>query len=247
MRVGELMTRGQLTEREWDELGMTDRLRFLRSPFTVRLEEPVQEAARKMRAHGLQLLPVVDDDGDVVGFVTAADVAASRDPDRPTESGALATLAQAWVHEVMTPNPTTVDVDADVEEAAGLLLEGGFRHLPVLDAGQRLIGMISERDLRTALGASLVDWGSMDVGRREEVIQNVMRPEPVFVRSTNRLLDILDVFTDERIGAVPVLDENDALVGILSYVDILQWIRRQAKVRGLAPGRGARAVDTPVH
>lgn len=247
MRVGELMTRGQLSEEEWAAMGLADRLHFLRAPFAVRLEESIQEAARKMRGHGLRLLPVVDGDGDVVGFLTDADISAAKDPDRPEESGALAALSQAWVHELMTPNPTTVDVDADVEEAAGLLLEGGFRHLPVLDAGQRLIGMISERDLRTALGTSLADWGAMDTQRLEEVIQNVMRPEPVFVRSSNRLLDILDVFTDERIGAVPVLDENDVLVGILSYVDILTWIRRQAKVRGLAPGRGARAAATPLH
>lgn len=68
-----------------------------------------------------------------------------------------------------------------------------------------------------------------------------MVPGALFVRSHNRLVDILDVFTDERIGAVPVLDENDVLVGILSYVDVFRWLREQAKEAGLEPRRVAEA------
>ncbi len=150
-------------------------------------------------------------------------------------------FGEVKVSEVMTPDPRTIDIDATLEEAVGLILEGGFRHLPVLDADQRLAGMLSERDLRGALGANLRDWSSLEQSRFEEVITNVMVPGALFVRSHNRLVDILDVFTDERIGAVPVLDENDVLVGILSYVDVFRWLREQAKEAGLEPRRVAEA------
>lgn len=154
-------------------------------------------------------------------------------------------LGSIRVEDLMTPDPRTIDIDADLEEAVGLLLEGGFRHLPVLDANQQLVGMLSERDLRGALGANLRDWSSLEENRFNDVITNVMVPGAIFVRSHHRLVDILDAFTDERIGALPVLDENDVLVGILSYVDILQWLRAQARAAGLEPRRLAEGEAPP--
>lgn len=150
-------------------------------------------------------------------------------------------LGSLRVEDLMTPDPRTIDIDSDLEEAVGLLLEGGFRHLPVLDASQRLVGMLSERDLRGVLGANLRDWSSLEQSRFNDVITNVMVPGAIFVRAKSRLVDILDVFTDERIGALPVLDEHDVLVGILSYVDILRWLRAQAREAGLEPRRAAEA------
>lgn len=46
----------------------------------------------------------------------------------------------------MTPEPQTIPADADAEEALQQMLDGGFRHLPVMD-GERLAGMVSMRDL----------------------------------------------------------------------------------------------------
>jgi len=46
----------------------------------------------------------------------------------------------------MTRNPDTIPSDATTDEALRLMLDGGFRHLPVMD-GDRLVGMISMRDL----------------------------------------------------------------------------------------------------
>ena len=47
---------------------------------------------------------------------------------------------------MMTPNPITVSSDLSVSEALGLMLRGGFRHLPVV-SGEKVVGIVSLRDL----------------------------------------------------------------------------------------------------
>jgi CBS domain-containing protein len=65
---------------------------------------------------------------------------------------ALASDFDAAHHPVaywMTHDPTTVDVSADVRTARNMMLDGGFRHLPVLESG-RLVGIVSLRDISRA-------------------------------------------------------------------------------------------------
>lgn len=196
-----------------------------RPAVTVGIDTSLEEAAEVMRDRKIHSLPVVDRQGRLQGILTDTDLlgvlAGSRVPSRDLGSTVVARL--------MTANPITIEPDASVGDAATALLEGGFRHLPVIDADAKLIGMISERDIRSHLGTDFIDWTSVERSRLDEPISNVMVPDPVVIRTDNRLSDILDVFTDERIGAVPVLDREDRLVGILSYVDVLVWLRDTAR------------------
>lgn len=202
-----------------------------RPPITLGRDASIEEAAELMRRHGIHSLPVVDEDGTLEGILTDSDVLAA-------VAGVAAPVRDVGslvVARVMTSDPITISADSTLGEAAGALLEGGFRHLPVLDADDRLVGMLSERDLRSAFGTDFIDWTSVEQDRLDEVITNVMVPNPVVVRASNRLVDVLDVFTDERIGAVPVLDDEDRLVGILSYVDVLVWLRKHARTEAAEP------------
>jgi len=84
---------------------------------------------------------VVYEGGDLVGIFTERDllraIADSRHPD------------QHHVRTYMTPNPITLPPDHSPSEAAQIMAERKFRHIPVLEGGQ-LIGIVSIRDLVTA-------------------------------------------------------------------------------------------------
>ncbi|AKU90471.1 CBS domain-containing protein [Vulgatibacter incomptus] len=199
-----------------------------RPPITIAGEARVEEAAELMRKHKVHSVPVTDAEGVLQGIVTDSDVlSAVAGTAMPVRD-----LSSVPVARVMTPDPITIDTDATLGEAAGALLEGGFRHLPVIDADQKLVGMLSERDLRSAFGTDFLDWTSVEQSRLDDVVTNAMVPDPVIVRARSRLMDVVDVFTDERIGALPVLDEDDRLVGILSYVDVLVWLRDHVRAEG---------------
>ncbi|GIU85479.1 MAG: histidine kinase [Acidimicrobiales bacterium] len=107
-------------------------------------DDPLASAARTMVSKRVGSVLVTSDgsaDGVLLGILTERDVL------RAVAKGANpeATAVREW----MTEDPATADPSTDTEEAAKVMLVGGFRHLPVVDAG-RPIGMVSLRDVLSA-------------------------------------------------------------------------------------------------
>jgi CBS domain-containing protein len=99
----------------------------------------IREAARFMVEKAVGSVLVMDN-GELLGIFTERDalrifVATRRNPD-------LTRLS-----DVMTTSTETLPPEATVEEAAKRMAEGNFRHLPVVDAGGRVLGVVSQRDL----------------------------------------------------------------------------------------------------
>jgi CBS domain-containing protein len=103
----------------------------------VEPSDTLGEAAQKMTERGVGSV-VVSDYGRMIGILTERDVMRA-------VAGRVHS-SEARVREWMTPDPITVTVDTPVEEAGRVMLERGFRHLPVVD-GDRPIGIVSIRDL----------------------------------------------------------------------------------------------------
>ena len=101
-------------------------------------ETTIADAAKLMMSRETGSLAVMDD-GELVGIVTERDVmevvAEDGDPFSTT------------VSEVMTPNPDSLEPDAEVGYAADWVLAAGYRHLPIMDDSGRLIGMLSIKDI----------------------------------------------------------------------------------------------------
>ncbi len=107
--------------------------------------ETLAEAASRMQYDEVGALVVLDG-GTLVGIITERDlVRAMADGVDPADTP---------VASYMTPDPVTIDLDADAAEAAEAMVGVGARHLPVVEAG-RVVGMISARDL-IELGARRV-------------------------------------------------------------------------------------------
>ncbi|MGN6378601.1 MAG: CBS domain-containing protein [Gaiellales bacterium] len=110
---------------------------------TVEPTATLAAAARSMRDRNVGAAVVVDGRGDVAGIFTERDllraIADSRDPD------------QDPVRSHMTADPITLPSDHAPSEAAQIMSERKFRHIPVVDQGQ-LVGIVSIRDL---VGAGL--------------------------------------------------------------------------------------------
>lgn len=134
------------------------------------------------------------------------------------------------VERVMTLNPAFAHEDSTLSEAAGTMVDGGFRHLPVVDSDLRVVGMLSERELRAKLGveAERFPEGSRDA--LEERVGAAMRPDPITVGAQTPLGDVMAILENERIGALPVVDDDERLVGIVSYVDVFRFLRERLGV-----------------
>jgi CBS domain-containing protein len=139
-------------------------------------------------------------------------------------------LRRVPLSAVMTRGPATVEESSPVSEAAAEMAAGGFRHLPVVDATGVLVGMISERDLRALLGTDVARFADATSDVLSEPVLEAMTPDPVSLPPTATLAQALEIFADERVGAIPVVDEAERPIGIVSYVDLLGMVRELSEI-----------------
>jgi CBS domain-containing protein len=124
---------------------------------TVRPDTPVKDVAAKMAAHHVSGLPVVTEDGELVGIITEADllVAEARGvrprarQSPPVGAGPGGPVAR----ELMTSPVVTVDEEAPLPEVAALMVRRRINRVPVMRAG-RLVGIVSRADIVRALARS---------------------------------------------------------------------------------------------
>jgi CBS domain-containing protein len=105
---------------------------------TVEPTASIGEAAEKMNAARVGAIVVVEDFVRIVGIVTERDLL------RAVASRARA--AEARVRQWMTPDPLTIGPETSIDEAAKIMFEHNFRHLPVVKDG-RSLGIVSLRVL----------------------------------------------------------------------------------------------------
>lgn len=179
------------------------------------------EAANALVAREIGCLPVVEA-GRLVGIVTAKDLLGEGSLGAIWREVGAARAAEPRAREIMTADPVCAPEDAPLFDAVADMAEGGVRHLPVVDAEGRLVGMLSDRDVRAAVGDPREE---LTRGTRWEIegrtVRDVMRQDPVRVELDSTVSEIASALVDERVGAVPVVDEDDHPVGIVSYVDLL--------------------------
>ncbi len=212
-----------------EALGGVDRwvrVRDLMSSPVERISEneSLTAVAQAMRRAHIHSLPVVDEAGLLVGIVSEDDLLAALAGQRVS---APRTLQELPVDALMTHEPLALGPEVTLDEAAWALIDAGVRHLPVVDDDNRLVGILSERDLRERLGGESREWPHAAREALEERLGNVMTPDPLALRSGTPVARALEIFTDERVGAIPVVDDDGRLLGIVSYVDLLRWLREQ--------------------
>lgn len=113
------------------------------------------------------------------------------------------------IANLMTPDPVTIGPREALAAAKLLMDEGSFRRLPVVD-GEKLIGILTERDLREHLGYL-----------QSTLVDAVMRTTLVTVNPCDTVDDAARLILKHKIGGLPVVGEG-RLVGIVTATDLLR-------------------------
>jgi CBS domain-containing protein len=185
----------------------------LRAPLvTIGPEASAADAARELMRKGIGCLPVVHG-SELAGLVTELDVLAAyaqlAGRSRP------GTGLHPRVATVMTSDPHTVAPDASFEEASALCGTLGVRHLPVVEQG-RLVGLLSDRDLRAAAG---------DGRPGETPVRELMSTEVITVSPNDGVAQAARLLVSNRFSSVPVVTAG-RLVGLVTVVDLLVFAMR---------------------
>lgn len=137
------------------------------APTTVCPEHSVWHVAQIMLAERVSGIPVVDDDGGLIGIVTEGDLLRRTElgtegafPDASQDADAMTKAyvkSHSWnVGDVMTTDVITVDANATAREIATLIVRHGIKRLPVISNG-RLIGIVSRADLLKIIASGRPD------------------------------------------------------------------------------------------
>ncbi len=194
---------------------------------TASPDTSVDEASAQLAVGQIDCLPVVEGKGKTLkGILTSTDILAERA--RLVHTGPAAKKGTPTVKDDMRTPVVAMREDDSVGDAIEKMIHLDVRHLPIVDDDRTVVGIVSDRDLRAVVGdpRTAADQGATGWKHLEEVMSTNL----VLARQDDDLLAVADMFVNERVGAIPVVDDADRLVGIVSYVDVLAFLvgRRRA-------------------
>jgi acetoin utilization protein AcuB len=129
-----------------------------------------------------------------------------------------------FVRERMSSPAVTVTPDTSVQDALNLMHEHQFRRLPVVDEKGRLVGIVSERDLLYASPPPATWLSDLDLNHliAELKLNKVMTREVITATPDTFVEDAARLMVENKIGGLPVVDENSLVVGVVTETDIFR-------------------------
>jgi acetoin utilization protein AcuB len=117
------------------------------------------------------------------------------------------------VAEIMTSNPVTITGNAPAARALHIMDEMGFHQLPVMSSAGHLVGIVTQRDCRQAVGAN-------GHPHKHTTVNTVMSPAPIIVEPQTLVQEAARLMTEHHVRCLPVM-RGETLVGILTASDLL--------------------------
>ena len=199
----------------------------MKSPvLTIDKNDEVEVALRIVLEQGVGCLPVLDG-RQLLGLVTrrdllrrGLDLEETQAPHGEVPHRELGGI----VDHIMSQDPVTASETDHLIDVVERMDKLGIRHLPVIDGDRHVVGMVSDRDVRTAIGSSLraIDVRDARVRIESILVGDIMSRNPLTILSGTRASRAASFFADHKVGAVPVIDEQNRIVGIVSYLDVLR-------------------------
>ena len=148
-------------------------------------------------------------------------------------------LKKVLVRDIMTKKVISVSPETPIIDAAKIITEHNFVGLPVVDGENHLLGILTEYDLITktsGLNVSFLQKIISDLYPKDKTppsdggksiteltVKDVMNPEPLTLRESAAFDDIIETFkAHHRVNPIPIVNEENKVVGIISRFDILR-------------------------
>jgi CBS domain-containing protein len=217
----------------------------------------IQDVITTLTDNRIDIVPVLDN-GDLVGIITTTDIMGIllklyqliiqicpelKTTEYPThfdsEYSEKIRLLHSWlfrtVREIMTEQVISLEPDDNLAMAIEVLQHGKFRHLPILDEHQKLVGLLSDRDILSNLPYAGKKPPSAQKIFREHLfannssetdflipLENIMVRKLLHISPQSTISEAADIINSKKISCLLVVDENEKLCGIITVTDIMQ-------------------------
>ena len=232
-----------------------------RTPKCASPESSIQHATTLMVENRVDSVPVLFDN-DLVGIVTATDVLrlfvrlhaighlyeekAKTEPRRrfvdllagnSDEAVSVLSSVLGTVKDIMTDQVVCLEAHDNLDKVMKVMQKGKFRHVPVVDKQQKLVGIISDRDVLRLLPfrkgqrkpqsevfrAELFDVDPYEPVTHQQVYR-IMNRDVIHVQLSCDFHDVVKMLHENKISCVPVTDKDKKLLGIATVTDVMRGL-----------------------
>lgn len=132
--------------------------------------------------------------------------------------------ARMLIRHWMTKDVITITPETSMLKANKLMKEHDIRRLPVVDAHMRVVGIVSDRDIKSASPsqATTLDMHELYYLLSELKIKDIMTPNPICITPVDTVETAAMLMESKDIGGLPVTDEDNRLVGIITDHDVFK-------------------------
>ena len=147
---------------------------------------------------------------------------------------AVERLSSVKAGDVMVTEVISVTGKTPLDQVAAVMARHGISGVPVVEEGERVVGVISEKDFLTRMGEQdaetfmgvvaecLKGLGCVAVSIRGQNAEDIMTSPAVTVNEETSVMEIANILTGKNINRVPVINREGHLVGIISRADIVR-------------------------
>jgi len=132
-----------------------------------------------------------------------------------------------FVTKAMTRDVITIEESTSVLKAKEMMTDNIIRHLPVVDQENRIIGILTDRDIRSAMPSIILDDYECNKEREKLIAlhaKDIMSENPVTLSPASTIQDAILLYQKTRFGAFPVVEEDGKLIGIVAIQDMLDEV-----------------------
>ncbi len=128
------------------------------------------------------------------------------------------------IRERMTRNPVLCAPDLPVNEAFDLMKKERIRRIPVVDKNGRLVGIVSDKDLLHVSPSPATTLSAYEIPYLLSKVKvgDVMTKQVITVSEDTPIEDAARIMVDNKIGGLPVVNESNAVAGIITETDIFK-------------------------
>jgi len=141
-------------------------------------------------------------------------------------------LEQTLVREWMTSPVISINQEDTLSHAHQLMKEKNIRRLPVMDKHNRLVGIITIGDVREASpsDATTLSIWELNYLWAQLTVKKVMSRDVETVHEDTSIVDVAELMLDKKISGLPVIDENNRVIGMITESDIFRMIVKSREI-----------------
>ena len=126
----------------------------------------------------------------------------------------------------MSKNVITVHIDDRLLRVKELFEQNSFHHLMVINDKNEMAAVISDRDYTKAIHPNIDKPSATvkDLATLNKRVHQIVKREPVVITEHASLKTVIQIFYENKISCLPVVDSNKRPIGVISWRDILKWL-----------------------